>query len=318
MQPTRRGRAGFGGTRAAAYDPAMAASSDPQARRALVTGATGFVGGHLVRRLVDDGWAVDALVRDPAAALPDGVRIHEIPGPIDDLIALVADLRPDVCFHLATAFRGVHVPADIEPMVTANVGFGAALAEAVSQAGGCTFVNTGTVWQHYDARPYSPVSLYAAMKQAFTDVLRFYVEVANLPVVTLELTDTYGPGDPRPKLLPILLRASREGTQLQMTDGTQLIDLLHVDDAVSALLATAAGTPGDTYGASGGDTLTLRDLVARFESVSGLTVDAEWGVRPARPREMMRPWMVSGPPPGWAPKVSLDEGIRALIDEARS
>ena len=199
-----------------------------------------------------------------------GRRSHPIPEPIDDLIALVDDLQPEVCFHLATAFRGVHVPADIEPMVTANVGFGTALAEAVSQAGDCTFVNTGTVWQHYDARPYSPVSLYAAMKQAFTDVLRFYQEVAGLPVVTLELTDTYGPGDPRPKLLPILLRAACEGTQLQMTDGTQLIDLLHVDDAVSALLATADGTPGETYGASGGETLNLRDLVARFESVSGL------------------------------------------------
>jgi nucleoside-diphosphate-sugar epimerase len=289
--------------------------TSPQAHRALVTGATGFVGGHVVRRLVDDGWAVDALVRDPAAALPDGVSVHPIPAPIDDLIALVADLAPDVCFHLATAFRGVHVPADIEPMVSANVGFGAALAEAVSRAGDCTFVNTGTVWQHYDARPYSPVSLYAAMKQAFTDVLRFYQEVADLAVVTLELTDTYGPGDPRPKLLPILLRAAREGTQLQMIDGTQLIDLLHVDDAVSALLATADGNPGDTYGASGGETLNVRDLVARFESVTGLQVDAQWGARAARPREMMKPWMVFGPPPGWTPKVTLDEGIRALLDE---
>jgi nucleoside-diphosphate-sugar epimerase len=283
-------------------------------KRALVTGATGFVGGHLVTRLVADGWDVDALVRTPTGGLPDDVTRHEIPSDIEALIALVADLKPDVCFHLATAFRGVHVPEDIDPMVTANVGFGTALAEAVSQAGSCTFVNTGTVWQHYDARAYSPVSLYAAMKQAFTDVLRFYQEVSGLPVVTLELTDTYGPGDPRPKLLPILLRAAREGTHMQMTDGTQLIDLLHVDDAVSALIATAAGTAGDTYGASGGNTLNLRDLVARFESVSGLTVDAEWGVRAARPREMMRPWMVSGPPPGWSPQVSLDAGIRALID----
>src|SRR6476619_3912220 len=178
-----------------------------------------------------------ALVRDASADLPSGVNGHPIPTRISDLIGLVGGIEPDVCFHLATAFRGVHVADDIEPMVTANVGFGTALAEAVSQAGDCVFVNTGTVWQHFDARPYSPVSLYAAMKQAFTDVLRFYEEVASLPVVTLELTDTYGPGDPRPKLLPILVRAAREGTELQMTDGTQLIDLLHVDDAVRALLA---------------------------------------------------------------------------------
>jgi nucleoside-diphosphate-sugar epimerase len=283
--------------------------------RALVTGATGFVGGHLVRHLVDDGWTVDALVRDPAAGLPEGVRVHPVPGAIEDLIAVVGELRPEVCFHLATAFRGVHVPEDIEPMVTANIGFGTALAEAVSQAGDCVFLNTGTVWQHYDARPYSPVSLYAATKQAFTDVLRFYEEVAGLPVVTLELTDTYGPGDPRPKLLPILVKAARAGTRLQMTEGTQLIDLLHVDDAVRALLATATGVPGSVFGASGGDTVTLRELVARFERVSGLEVAVEWGVRAARPREMMRPWMVSGPPPGWSPQVTLDDGIRALLAE---
>lgn len=283
--------------------------------RALVTGATGFVGGHLVRHLVADGWTVDALVRDSGAALADGTNIRPIPARIDDLIAVVAGIQPDVCFHLATAFRGVHVPEDIEPMVKANVGFGTALAESVSRLPSCTFVNTGTVWQHYDAREYSPVSLYAAMKQAFGDVLRYYEEVTGLAVVTLELTDTYGPGDPRLKLLPILLRAARAGTRLQMTDGTQLIDLLHVDDAVRALLATAAGTPGSTYGASGGETLTVRELVTRFESATGLTVDAEWGARAARPREMLRPWMTAAPPPGWAPKVALDDGMRALIDE---
>lgn len=270
----------------------------------------------MVRRLVADGWTVDALVRDADADLPTGVNGHQIPARVDDLIALVGGIEPDVCFHLATAFRGVHVPEDIEPMVAANVGFGTALAEAVSRLPSCTFVNTGTVWQHYDARDYSPVSLYAAMKQAFRDVLRYYEEVSGLPVVTLELTDTYGPGDPRLKLLPILLRAARAGTPLQMTDGTQLIDLLHVDDAVSALLATAAGTPGSTYGASGGETLTLRELVTRFESATGLTVAADWGARPARPREMLRPWMTADPPPGWAPKVALDDGLRALLDES--
>lgn len=280
--------------------------------RALVTGATGFVGGCLVRRLVADGWTVDALVRRPDADLPAGVAPHLIPD-VDGLIALVAGLRPEVCFHLATAFRGVHQPADIEEMVSANVGFGTALAEAVYRAGDCTFVNTGTVWQHYEARPYSPVSLYAAMKQAFTDLLQFYAEVHALPVVTLELTDTYGPGDTRAKLLPFLLRTAREGTTMEMTDGTQLIDLVHVEDAVSALLATAAAEPGETYGATGGEPITLRELVTRFEAATGLTVDARWGVRPSRAREMMTPWMVSPPPPGWSPEVPLDDGLRGLM-----
>ena len=282
-------------------------------RHALVTGATGFVGTALVRRLVTDGWTVDALVRRPDADLPAGVTAHVIPDEIGGLIALVGDLAPSHCFHLATAFRGVHTAADIAPMIEANLGFGTALAEAAARVPDLRFVNTGTVWQHFDAATYSPVSLYAATKQAFADLLVFYAEVEGLAVHTVELTDTYGPDDPRAKLIPFLLRAGAEGTPLQMTDGTQLIDLVHVEDAVGALLATAAAPAGTTYGARGDGAITLRELVDRFQAATGLTLTVEWGARPARPREMLRPWMTADPPPGWSPSIRLDDGLRALV-----
>ena len=200
-------------------------------------------------------------------------------------------------------------------MVEANLGFGTALAEAVVRIPGTRFVNTGTVWQHYDAASYSPVSLYAATKQAFRDLLVFYAEVEGLAVHTLELTDTYGPSDPRSKLIPFLLRAGSEGTALQMTDGSQLIDLVHVDDAVNALLATADAPAGDTYGARGDGAITLRELIERFQVATGLTLNVEWGARAARPREMMRPWMTADPPPGWTPQIRLDDGLRALVHQ---
>ena len=281
-------------------------------RRALVTGATGFVGNSLVRRLVSDGWRVDALVRTPSPSLPDRVTQHVIPSAIDALMELVAAVAPETCFHLATAFRGVHQPNDIAPMIEANLGFGTALAEAVSRVPDARFVNTGTVWQHYDAAPYSPVSLYAATKQAFSDLLVFYAEVEGLAVHTLELMDTYGPGDPRAKLIPFLLRAARDGTTVPMTDGSQLIDLVHVDDAVGALLATADAPAGRTYGARGDGAITLRELIDRFQHATGLALDVEWGARPSRPREMLRPWMTADPPPNWEPRTRLDDGLRAL------
>lgn len=282
-------------------------------RHALVTGATGFVGAALVRRLIGDGWRVDALVRRSVTDLPSGVTSHLIPPAVEDLIAVVGAIAPTHCFHLATAFRGVHTPADLAPMIEANLGFGTALAEAVVRVPDARFVNTGTVWQHYDAAEYSPVSLYAATKQAFRDLLVFYSEVEGLAVHTVELMDTYGRNDPRAKLIPFLLRAGADGTPLQMTDGTQLIDLVHVDDAVGALLATAAAPAGDTFGARGDGPITLRELVDRFQAATGLTLAVEWGARPARPREMMRPWMTADPPPGWSPRIRLDDGLRALV-----
>ena len=99
-----------------------------------------------------------------------------------------------------------------------------------------------------------------------------------------------------------------------MTDGTQLIDLVHVDDAVGALIATAAAPAGETYGAQGDGAITLRELVDRFQRATGLTLDIRWGARPARPREMLRPWMTAEPPPGWTPQIRLDDGLRSLVD----
>jgi nucleoside-diphosphate-sugar epimerase len=283
-------------------------------RHALVTGATGFVGRALVRRLARDGWTVDALVRSTGANLPAGVTPHLVPAEADDLVDLVTGLGPSHCFHLATAFRGAHVPADIAPMVEANITFGTALAEATARVPDLRFVNTGTVWQHYDAAPYSPVSLYAATKQAFADVLVFYAEVEGLAVHTLELTDTYGRDDPRAKLIPFLLRAGVEGTKVEMTDGSQLIDPVHVEDAVAALLATADAPAGRTYGARGDGAITLRELVDRFQRATGLPLDVRWGARASRPREMLQPWMTAEPPPGWSPQIRLDDGLRRLVD----
>ncbi len=133
------------------------------------------------------------------------------------------------------------------------------LAEAATGVPGLRFVNTGTVWQHFDAAPYSPVSLYAATKQAFADILVFYGEVAGLSVHTIELMDTYGRDDPRAKLIPFLLRAGAEGTTVEMTDGTQLIDLVHVDDAVGALHRDRGRTGGRDLRRAG----RRRDHVAR-------------------------------------------------------
>src|SRR5450756_2345275 len=207
------------------------------ARVALVTGATGFVGGRLVRRLLVDGWETHAIVRPSsnAAILRDvlgsgNVRVHD--GSTVGLIDILRSVHPDIVFHLASLVVGEHSTDDVDPLVQSNILFGVQLLEAMAVAGVSDIVSTGTYWQHYEGREYSPVSLYAATKQAFQDILQFYCEARGLRAVTLELPDTYGPDDKRPKLLSLLDRAARPGETLQMSPGEQLLDMLHVDDVV--------------------------------------------------------------------------------------
>jgi nucleoside-diphosphate-sugar epimerase len=291
-------------------------------RRVLVTGATGFIGSHLVRRLAADGCDVHALVRagsDARRVPPAGVvTAHVADGDTERLVDLVAELRPAAVFHLAAYFVAEHRAPDVAPLVASNVLLTAQLAEAASAAGGPAFINTGTSWQHYRDAPYMPVALYAATKQAAEDVLAFYADATPLRVVTLRLFDTYGPADPRPKLLAALRRAAA-GETLRMSPGEQLIDLVHVDDVVDAYVAAwahADRTPGaaaEAFAVSSGAPLPLRDLAGLFGRVAGRPLAIEWGGRAYRAREVMVPWSAGTPVPGWRPRVGLEDGLRRLL-----
>jgi len=290
---------------------------------ALVTGGTGFIGSHLVEHLRAAGWAVHMLVRpnDEPMALPSaGVQIHPYRGQTSDVIQAMERSRPDVVFHLASLFLAQHTAQQIVPLIEANVLLGVQLLEAMSSAGVKSLVNTGTSWQHFHCDSYLPVNLYAATKQAFEDILAYYADAEGIRAVTLSLFDSYGPGDTRNKLLRLLLDCMETNRELQMSSGEQILDLVHVDDICEAFLHAARLVRDPkhpstaSYAVSGGERMSLREIVATLEQTAGRTLRIDWGARPSRPREVMHLW--NGPAmPGWQPRIKLVDGLRALLNE---
>lgn len=234
------------------------------------------------------------------------------------MIDIVSTVRPSVVFHLASLFLARHQPEDIGPLITSNVLFSTQLLEATAMAGCQCFINTGTAWQHFESRAYDPVCLYAATKQAFEQILAFYVNTTALRAVTLKLFDTYGPGDPRPKLFGLLQRTASEGGVLEMSPGEQQMDIVHIDDVVPAFAMAAErllrgeGAKMETFAVSAGQTRSLKEVVETYRRVVSPNLQVRWGGRPYRPREVMVPWTGGVPVPGWAPRISLEEGLRTL------
>jgi nucleoside-diphosphate-sugar epimerase len=287
---------------------------------ALLTGATGYIGSSLARTLSAQHWETHALTRissDVSAlqrAVP-GVRVHRYDGSYESAVAAVGDAKPDVVFHLAAQTQSDHAPGDVEPMIRSNLVFGSHVVEAMTTHGCRAFVNTGTFWQHYENRDYAPVCLYAATKQAFECVLQYYVEARGLAALTLVLYDTYGPHDPRSKLMNLLPRTGGDGGTLGLSPGEQMIDLVYVDDVVDAYMRAAEllrdAPPGHRrYAVSSGAPLPLREMVKLYEEATGFRPAVEWGARPYREREVMAPWTRGETLPGWRPRVGLAEGIR--------
>jgi len=295
-------------------------------RKAIVTGATGYLGSHLARRLVRDGWEVHLIVR-PSSSLAllegvtDRVSIHEHDGSTEGMRSILTTANPVVVFHLASLFKAGHVAQDIVPLVASNILFGTQLLEAMAVCGVEFLVNTGTSWQHYENRDYSPVNLYAATKQAFEDILRFYAETTSIKAINLMLYDTYGPRDSRPKLFSLLRRAAGEGTVLAMSEGEQLLDLVYVDDVIQAYKVAAERLLGngvcqlESFNVSSGHPVQLRDLVKLYAGISAQPLRVEWGGRPYRPREVMVPWNRGETLPGWKPVIGLEEGLGKMLSQ---
>jgi nucleoside-diphosphate-sugar epimerase len=294
---------------------------------ALITGATGFMGSRLAARLLDEDWTVHCILKSDdvlgASRLDPRVAAHVHDGTTADMIRIVALARPTVVFHLASLFLARHRSEDVRGLIESNVLLGTQILEAMSGAGCSRLVNTGTAWQHYHTADYRPVCLYAATKQAFEDICRFYCDANGISVLTIKLNDTYGPGDPRPKIVPLLMDAARTGAPLPMSPGEQTLDLVYVDDIITAfagaarLLLSGAVTGIADFGLPSGCPITLRDLVATVEGVSGSTIAAAFGALPYREREVMTPWLVGTPLPGWTHAVTLTEGLRRTWEAAR-
>lgn len=285
----------------------------------LVTGATGFIGTNLTCELRKEHnlYILGQFEGDPEKLnLPGYIMSDDIP----QLAAYIKEHQIEGVIHLASLYLTVHTPEQVKDLVSSNVYFGTAVLEAASIAG-CVkwFLNTGSIWQNYNTKgmEYNPVNLYAATKQAFIDMSKYYTDVFGIRFCTLKLCDTYGPNDTRRKIFKLFKDYSESGEVLKMSPGEQLIDILFITDIVAgfshlAMLLSSDEELDEEYVLSSGRQIPLKELADIYKTVSGSNLNIEWGGLPYRKREVMKPWR-GKVLKGWKAEKSLEEGIKEFI-----
>ncbi|MDE3153509.1 MAG: NAD-dependent epimerase/dehydratase family protein [Acidobacteriota bacterium] len=247
----------------------------------LITGATGFTGGHLARTLASRGYRVRALVRQPARA-EDLVAagVETVAGDFADPAALrraVADC--DVIYHLAAVYRQAGIPPGTYRAVnTEAVG---ALMTAAADAGVPRFVHCSTVGVHGDIErppaneeaPFRPGDVYQETKLAGERLARDVAARTGIELVIARPTGIYGPGDRR---LLKLFRGVARRRFVTLGRGEIYYHLTYIADLVEGfrLCGEAPGVAGRTYILAGGEVTTLNELVR--------LIAEEAGVRPPR------------------------------------
>jgi UDP-glucose 4-epimerase len=291
------------------------------AERYLVTGASGFVGGALVRRLVADGVETHAAAR----AVPDNAA----PGAVwhaADLTdaaaarALVETVRPTRLVHLASLVTGRRDVELVLPALDANLLATVHLLVAAQATGVARVVLAGSMEEPLPGEP--PSSPYAAAKAAAGGYARMFHALYGLPVVVARLFMVYGPGQrDRTKVVPASILAALAGERPPIGSGTRPIDWIYVDDVVAALvaLAVAPGLEGRTLDVGSGSVATVREVVEEICRQCGVD-GPEVGAVADRARETVRR---ADPEAtfaacGFRPRVTLAEGLARTIESLRA
>lgn len=292
----------------------------------LVTGASGFLGGKLVQRLLADGREDLALLTRsgsnlsniPQAAL-DRCRILPADG-TTQIIEAVKSLAPEIVYHCAGRVLTDHESTDVDDIIQSNLGFTTGLLEGLGRSVSIPrMVMLGTYLEHDASGADRPNSLYAATKLAMGPIETYYEQYHALRLVTIKPSLIYGPGERRPRLMKLLIATAVGGGRLQLSPGEQVLNFVHVDDVVSAILiagarCAATTTPmRETYFALSKKSYSLRDTVTRIEEIVGRKLDVVWGAKPYKDSEVMMPYLQGKPVPGWTPVFDLQSGIHTML-----
>jgi nucleoside-diphosphate-sugar epimerase len=300
----------------------------------LVTGASGFIGSHLTRRLVADGAAVHALTSNVSSVYParllelrDAIRLHE--ASLDDrgAMQLIADeVRPDYVFHLGAYTHVGKSWQRVDECIQVNIQGTVNLLMALAPHGFTRLVNIGTSEIYGDvavpfgeSAPVHPISPYSVSKHAAEEFCRIFAAARDLPIVRVRPFNAYGPMQSPDRIIPEVISRGLQRQPLQMTNGTQTREFNYVEDLAAGLVAIAAAPDidGELFNLGCGREISMRDIATMTLSLMGNPISPQFGALPERPIEIPRMYADTTKTIeriGWKPTTSLEAGLAATID----
>lgn len=304
---------------------------DMTGTRALVTGAGGFLGSHLVEQLTRLGASVmgvsrsrgnlDLLPPDICAFAPCDLRDHEV------VTRVCRGFRPDIVFHLASQRDAKEGYSQARDCVEGNLIATLNILDAACESGASAFIYGDSCKVYGDSEvpfceslPMKPLSSYAATKAAGWQYCLLYGRLHGTSVVSIRPTIIYGPRQPF-NLITLVAECVMTGRQeIRLDGGSQTRDPLYIDDAIEAFIlsgASATQLAGRVINIGGGHEITIAELARETLRTLGSDLPVVCDDSRRRLTETQHSYCdncESLQLLGWSPRTNLREGLRRTIE----
>jgi nucleoside-diphosphate-sugar epimerase len=292
----------------------------------LITGTTGFIGKHLMSRLIEQKYENAILVRNFEKAqklFKDKVYIIEYDMDSFEYIDKICHFNPEIIIHLATYYTVADDINEIQKLLEANIGFTTHLCSALEGSKIKLFINTGSFFEYYDGDgKINPAYLYSSMKVASRYIIEYFGNKHNYNVLHVIPYSVYGKNGTVKKIFDYIIDATISGEYIEMTEGKQILDFIHVDDVVDFYCTliekqNLIHAPISEYHLGTGRGTSIRELANIVETIVGRKANIGWGKRPYRTRDIMHavaPVSRLKQDFGWEANISVSEGMRRFVD----
>ncbi len=297
--------------------------------RILITGATGFVGSHVLEILLENGKneiGITLRTTSDVWRIRKHIEKHDIllfyldKESVDEIISI---FKPDIVIHMSVYYKRKHEYDDIEEMFNSNIIFPTKILDSMVKNGLRFFINTGTSAEFLPDTEYlhsrskiSPSNLYSATKVAFEEILKYYTLHLGIQAITLKLVYPYGPRDNPNKLIPYLIECAIRNETAKVTFGEQNLDYIYVKDVARAYKAAVEfikrrWNKYEVFIIGSGEAPSLREIAKVINEISN-NLRVEWGAVPYDKSELYHVKADTTKARnilGWKPIFSLREGI---------
>lgn len=306
--------------------------NDVTKRPILVTGGAGFIGSHIVRRLLRDGRKVAVLIKETTdtARISDIISrvkiIYSDLGDYKHLKKLLSEANPRGVFHLAVSNIRSGVTAPEDELIKVNVAGTIHLVKALEEIDYKFFVNSGSYLEYgTKERPpreddaCEPIEIYALTKLAATLYCQSVAKSAGKPIVTFRIFSPYGPEMEAGRLVYEVVRRALKNEEISLTRPETSRDFINVHDIVDLYIEAmnkADALSGEIFNLGGGHAVTLKDLVENVLQQTGSKSAVKWGGakdvsydRGCQEANMEKTFAAFK----WRPKIDMDAGIKEMI-----